>query len=170
MKTRNSTLLIVDDDADQLFLFTHTFEKMRTRYTVQLAASGEEAVSYLTALGPFADRQQFQFPTYILTDQRMHPGDGFAILEFLRTNPALSVVPVIVLSSSDDCDDIRRAYLLGASSYFIKPLDLLGLGELLRSIREYWTQCEVPQVDIHGNALPTHSAGKHGARYAPPGD
>jgi len=168
MKAQKLTLLIVDDDADQRFFFKKSFESLGTRYKVQLAADGNEAIAYLKGEGKFGDRTEFEFPSYILTDLQMSPGDGFHILEFLKGIPALSVIPVVMLSNSDDVDDIRQAYLLGASSYFVKPRNVSFLGDLLKTIHEYWLGCEVPEVDADGYALPTNSTGRLGARYKKP--
>jgi len=98
----------------------------------------------------------------------MSAGDGFAILDFLRKNPELSVIPVVMLSSSDDPDDIRQAYLLGASSYFVKPHAPLELRTLLKKVHEYWVGCEVPEVDESGYAIATNSRGRPGARFPKP--
>ncbi len=98
----------------------------------------------------------------------MEPGDGFTLLEFLKDHPALSVIPVVMMSSSEDHDDIRQAYLLGASSIFVKPPSLAGLKTLFRKIHEYWAECEVPEVDVDGYAVTTNSTGRLGARYTKP--
>ncbi len=168
MKAQKFTLLIVDDNEDERFLAQKTFEGLASKYKVQLASSGDEAIAYLKGEGKFADRAQFEFPAYIITDLQMAPGDGFHVLEFLKSNPALSVIPVVMLSASDDPDDIRQAYLLGASSFLVKPPTLGGLKTLLRKVHEYWAECEVPEVDAEGYAVPTNSTGRIGARYKKP--
>ena len=121
-----------------------------------------------STIPPFADRKQFEFPSYIITDLQMEPGDGFHLLEFLKDHPALSVIPVVMMSSSQDHDDIRQAYLLGASSFLVKPPTLAGLRTLLRKVHEYWAECEVPEVDADGYAVDTNSTGRLGARYRKP--
>ena len=73
-----------------------------------------------------------------------------------------------MVSSSEDADDIRQAYLLGASSYFVKPADVADLRRLLKKIHDYWTECEVPEVDAEGYAVATDDTGKLGARYKKP--
>jgi len=168
MKGKKYTLLIVDDDEDQRFLAQHTFEGLATKYKVQLAANGNEAIAYLKGEGAFADLTKFEFPSYILTDLKMQPGDGFHILEFIKAHPALSIIPVVMLSTSDDADDIRQAYLLGASSFFVKPPSLAELKVLIRKIHDYWTECEVPEVDEDGYAVATSNSGRLGARYTKP--
>src|SRR5512140_3179142 len=106
MKAQKHTLLIVDDDDDARFLAQHTFQRLGSKYKIQLAASGDEAIAYLKGEGKFADRTKFEFPAYILTDLKMEPGDGFHLLQFIKDNPALSIIPVVMLSSSEDHDDI----------------------------------------------------------------
>ena len=168
MKAQKYTLLIVDDSDPQRLFLEKTFQSLGTHYLIQSARSGEEAVSYLKGEGKYKDRARYEFPSYIITDLNMSPGDGFQLLDFLKQNPALSVVPVVMLSSSDDEDDIRQAYLLGASSYFVKPPGFSALKVLLKKIHDYWTECEVPRVDLEGYALPTDSRGKPGSRFTKP--
>ncbi len=168
MKAQKFTLLIVDDDENARFLAKRTFQSLDAGYNVQLASCGDEAIAYLKGEGKFADRNQFEFPYYVITDLQMAPGDGFTLLEFVKDHPALSLIPVVMLSSSDHPDDIRQAYLLGASSFLVKPPTLAGLKTLLHKVHDYWVQCEVPEVDLNGYALRTNSAGRPGARYNKP--
>ena len=168
MKATKYTLLIVDDDEDQRLIFKRTFEALGTKYKVQQAKSGDEALAYLRGEGKYQDRSKFEFPSYIITDLNMAPGDGFHILEFLKNRQALSVIPVVMLSTSDDPDDIRQAYLLGASSYFVKPPGVQSLRELLNKIHDYWIECQVPEVNSEGYAVETESKGRLGARYKKP--
>jgi DNA-binding response OmpR family regulator len=98
----------------------------------------------------------------------MAPGDGFRLLDFIKKNPALSIIPVVMLSGSEDPDDIRHGYLLGASSFFTKPNTPEGVIALAKSIHDYWSQCQVPAVDENGFALMTDSRGKAGESYGKP--
>ena len=100
--------MIVEDDEDQRIFLQKSFEALGTHYTVQTLQSGDEAIAYLKGEGRFSNRAEFQFPAYIITDLKMADGDGFHILEFIKKNPALSVIPVVVLSSSEDQDDVRE--------------------------------------------------------------
>ncbi len=168
MKASKFTLLVVDDSEDDQILINRAFEDLGAKYITQNLCSGNEAIAYLKGEGKFADRRRYEFPSYILTDLKMAPGDGFHLLEFLKNNPALSVIPVVMFSASEDSDDIRHAYLLGASSYMVKPGSIEALRLLLRKIHEYWAECEIPEVDPSGYALPTSSTGRLGARYRKP--
>lgn len=144
------------------------FSKLDFRYSVHALRSGNEAIHYLAGRGKFKDRERYPFPGYIITDLQMKDGDGLAVLEFLKKNPALSVIPVVVFSSSDDPDDIRHCYLQGCSAYFLKPSSQTELQDLVRRIHDYWKDSQVPQVDVEGYALETSSKGKVGERFAKP--
>ncbi|MBA4150897.1 MAG: response regulator [Verrucomicrobia bacterium] len=105
---------------------------------------------------------------FITTDLKMPGGDGFAVLEHIKGNPAWAIIPTVVLSSSIDPDDIRTSYLLGASSYHVKPSNFNELCDQLRILHDYWMTCRVPQVDASGMQIRTSSAGKLGERFVQP--
>jgi CheY-like chemotaxis protein len=168
MKANKFTLLIVDDDESDRFLMERAFQTLGTHYRIHTVESGDEAVAYINGSGKFNDRKIYQFPSYIITDLKMYPGDGFTLLQHIKKHPALSIIPVVMLSGSGDADDIRHAYLLGASSYFTKPGSPDALRALLRKIHDYWVECQVPAVDEDGYALMTSSVGKAGERFIKP--
>jgi CheY-like chemotaxis protein len=116
--------------------------------------------------GKFADRVKFAYPTFITTDLKMPGADGFAVLEHLKNNPEWAVIPTVVLTSSRDLDDIKKAYMLGASSFHVKPANTEGLRDQLRVLNDYWMTCQVPEVDSTGRQLRTDSRGKLGERFA----
>ena len=168
MKATKFTLLLVEDDDDQRVFLRAAFQSFASRYVIHTLPSGNEAIAYLKGEGKYGDRSQFEFPSYIITDLKMAPGNGFDLLEFIKNNPALSIIPVVMLSSSDDADDIRQAYLLGASSYLTKPAGFPALRALLQKVHDYWAECEVPEVDDQGYAVPTARKGKAGERFSRP--
>jgi CheY-like chemotaxis protein len=160
MKMRKAVILIVDDDANDQFLIKTAFRDAGITDTIQTVNDGAEAISYLKGNGKFADRDAYLFPTFVLTDLKMPRVNGFELLRFLKSNPQLIVVPAVVFTSSADRDDVKRAYLFGANAYHVKSQTLDGLCEQLKLVHEYWTSCEVPEVDKTGNLLPTESGGK----------
>jgi CheY-like chemotaxis protein len=93
--------------------------------------------------------------------------DGFAVLEHLKNNPEWAIIPTVVFSGSADHDDIKRADLLGASSYHEKPTSLEALRIQMKVLHDYWMTCHVPQVDITGKHLKTYALGKLGERFVP---
>ena len=92
-------------------------------------------------------------------------GDGFTILEHLESTPQSTVIPIVVLSSSSDSDDIKRAYSLGASAYLVKPTDVLALTKMIQALLAFWLYCEVLEVDQEGVQLRTKKTGKLGERF-----
>lgn len=168
MKAQKYSLLIVDDSEHDRFFLERAFQKLGPHYRIHALTSGNEAINYIKGEGKFVDRTEFQFPSYIITDLKMSPGDGFHLLSFIKKHPALSIIPIVMLSDSGDPDDIRHAYLLGASSYFTKPSNPADLTFLIKSIHEYWAKCQVPAVDKEGYALATNSTGKAGEPYPKP--
>lgn len=169
MQTHGLRILLIDNDVNDRFLSQLALEKvLPPGSVVNTAHSGDEAVAYMIGEGKFSNREMHPFPSLVITDLHMPNGDGFDVLEFLQNNPAWNVVPRLMFSSSADADDVRTAYMLGASAYHIKPLALLDMEARMRSIIEYWAGSQVPPVDRTGRVLPTNSTGRLGARYAKP--
>jgi len=170
MRKYHSTIMIVDDDANDRFLIERAFRSIGVKEPIHTINGGLEAIAYMMGEGKYADRAKFAYPTFISTDLKMPGADGFAVLEHLRRNPEWAVIPTVVLTGSRDRDDIKKAYMLGASSYHVKPSSPEGLRTLLRVLHEYWMSCEVPEVDSTGRQLHTNSQGKLGERFAQVGD
>jgi CheY-like chemotaxis protein len=162
MKDPNGTILLVDDDSHFLMFVEHVLRGNGVTAPVQLAHDGEEAIAYLIGEGKYSDRKIYPYPTFIVTDLSMPKADGFAVLQFLKKNPECAVIPTVVLSSSSDLDDIKKAYQLGASSYHVKPMGLENLAKLMKILHDYWMTCECPEVDGSGHQMPTNSIGKLG--------
>lgn len=158
-------ILIVDDDPDAQEMFVLAFQRVGVSSRIECVGSGSEAVEYVRGEGHFSDRQRFPYPSLLITDLKMPHGDGFSLLEQLKSTPPYRVIPTIVMSTSSDEDDIRRSYMLGASSYFVKPTGFEALERLLKLIHELWLLAELPAVDASGKQLATNSAGKLGERF-----
>lgn len=165
MKKYHATILVVEDDANDRDLIERGFRAIGVTDPIHLASDGLEAIAYMMGEGKFADRNQFAYPTFIITDLKMPGADGFAVLEFLKGNPEWAIIPTIVLSASQDPDDIKKSYMLGASSFHVKPHSHRDLQKQLSVIHDYWMTCEVPEVDASGKHLPTKSKGKLGERF-----
>lgn len=122
MNLTGQTILVVDDNSDDRFFMGRALKRVASELSVQVAASGDEAVAYLDGSGVYANRLLFPYPSFVITDLNMPDGDGFSLLRHIQasTHPFLRVM---MLSSSDDPNHPRQAYGLGASSYCIKPQD-----------------------------------------------
>jgi len=165
VKKRTPTILVVEDNLDDQFMLQRAFKKIGVTTPLHMVNNGLEAIAYMMGEGKFADREKFAYPTFVMTDLKMPGADGFAVLEFLRGNPEWAVIPTIVISASPDLDDIKKAYMLGASSYHIKPNSSDAVTHQLKVLHDYWITCEVPEVDRTGKQLHTESHGKLGERF-----
>jgi PAS domain S-box-containing protein len=166
MKSYHSTIMVVDDDPGDLMLIERAFRSIGVKDPIHTINGGLEAIAYMMGEGKYSDRSVYAYPTFITTDLKMPGADGFAVLEHLKNNPEWAVIPTVVLTGSADLDDIKKAYMLGASSYHVKPSAPDGLRHILRALHTYWLTCEVPEVDSTGRQIPTDSAGKLGERFA----
>lgn len=166
MKKYYSTIMVVDDDPNDLIFIEKAFRAIGVTNPIHTINGGQEAIAYMMGEGKFSDRSVYAYPTFITTDLKMPGADGFAVLEHLKNNPEWAVIPTVVLTSSSDLDDIKKAYMLGASSYHVKPSSPDDLRHLLKVLHDYWLTCEVPEVDSTGRQLRTDSAGKLGERFA----
>ena len=147
-ENRLFTILMVDDDPDDRLLFKEACEEVRLRNPLDFLENGEQLVDYLKRRGPYADLEGSPFPGIILLDLNMPLKDGREALEEIKADAEWRHIPVIVLTTSKDEDDILSSYGLGASSYIVKPISLDRLMRVVNSIGEYWVQIvEVPQTE-----------------------
>jgi CheY-like chemotaxis protein len=166
MKTAHPTILVVEDKTTDQRMIQEGFRTIGVTDPIHYMNGGREAIAYMMGEGKFGDRVKFAYPTFVITDLHMKEGDGFAVLEFLKTNPEWAIIPTIVMSRSVDLDDIKTSYLLGASSYHVKPGTQVGMTHLLLILHAYWMTCEVPEVDRSGRQLRTDDRGKLSERFS----
>ena len=142
------TILLIEDDPNDRLLVQRAFRRAGLPKP-QTLGDGEQAVAYLSGTGDFSNRSQHPLPTLILLDLKMPRMDGFELLRWLRAHPdGLRHLPVVVLTSSAETPDIRRAYEVGANSYLVKPPTFDALQELVRVVSLYWQkQNRGPQLD-----------------------
>lgn len=165
MKIQLKTILVVEDDPNDQFFIKEAFREAGVVGPIHVVDDGIEAIKYMMGEGQYADRERFAYPTFVMTDLKMPRMDGFGVLEFIKNNPAWRIIPTVVLSASNDLDDIKKSYMLGASSYHVKPQNLDKLRRQLKVLYDYWQTCELPEVDISGKQLRTESRGKLGERF-----
>src|SRR4029079_7410473 len=122
-----ATVLLAEDDADDILLTQIAFEKARLANPLQVVRDGEEAIDYLKGAGRFADRRQFPLPILLLLDLKMPKANGFQVLEWLRQHTDFGRLSVAFMTSPDHDPHISRAYQLGADSYLRKPPDAMAL-------------------------------------------
>jgi len=145
---RAETVLIVEDDPYDTKLIMRAIKKARMLNPVQTVEDGEAAIAYLSGKPPYEDRTLYPLPVLVLLDLKMPKRDGFEVLQWLRSQPALGRVPVVVLTSSNQTLDINRAYELGANSYLVKPVGTDAMVDMLKTVELYWLITnKAPELD-----------------------
>lgn len=138
MNNVNSEILLVEDNPDDVFLLNRAFRRANIANSIQVIEDGEAAVQYLSGQGTYADRQLYPLPILMLLDLKLPRRSGHEVLEWLRQQPGLKRLPVVVLTSSQQDIDIDRAYDLGANSYLVKPVGFDALIEMVKNLNVYW--------------------------------
>ena len=131
-------VLLVDDNADDVLLMTRAFSATAITVPLRVLSDGAAAIEYLSGAGEYADRAAHPLPALMLLDLKMPRISGFAVLDWLRQQPALKRLPVVVLTSSSQEMDVNRAYDLGANSYIVKPSGLQHIAQVAKEIEAYW--------------------------------
>jgi DNA-binding response OmpR family regulator len=131
-------ILQVEDDPNDVLFLELAMETAGFKVPVQVVVDGQQALDYLSAIGPFADREAYPEPSLVLLDLRIPKIPGLDVLRWLRHQPALKMIPVLILTSSDAERDIEEAYRLGADCYIIKPINPSDLLEIAKYIRDHW--------------------------------
>jgi len=135
---KSVTILMADDDQDDCLLVSKAFEASRLANELRFVADGEELVDYLQHRGKYADAQAAPRPGLILLDLNMPRKDGREALKEIKNDASLREIPIVILTTSKDEEDILRSYDLGANSYITKPVTFEGLCEVMRSLGKYW--------------------------------
>jgi len=148
MDNKDITVLLVEDDLNDIFLVKRAFKMAEVKNPLQVATDGQEAILYLRGEGKYSDRQVYPLPKLVVMDIKMPRKSGFEVLEWVKQNAPLRRIPVVIVSSSDDPADINRAYELGANAYMVKPVDFRAVEHLFVSITHYWgLECAKPQFE-----------------------
>jgi CheY-like chemotaxis protein len=141
---RFHTILIAEDNPDDLLLMERAIKKAEIRGQVHSVSDGEEAVRYLEGNGKYGNRDAYPIPTLTFLDLKMPRASGFEVLEWMRRHPDCQVFPTIVLSSSALEIDVRKAYDLGANTFFVKPGTFAELVSMLKHVEGYWSNALKP--------------------------
>jgi CheY-like chemotaxis protein len=135
MRNQFGSILLVEDDEGDLFLMQRALKKAKMDGPLHIVTDGKMAIDFLSGVGSFSDRSRFPIPVLVFLDLKLPFLDGFEVLRWIRSTPALDEVAVVVLSSSDQPRDRQLADQLGARAYLVKPPNVESLHELLRSFK-----------------------------------
>ena len=131
-------ILLVEDNPDDEALTLRALARNGIRHEVQVVRDGVEALDYLFGRGAFAGRDTRQQPAVTLLDLKLPRLDGLEVLRQLRANDATRFLPVVILTSSKEDQDLVQGYGLGANSYIRKPVDFVQFTEAVRQVGSYW--------------------------------
>jgi CheY-like chemotaxis protein len=130
--------LMIEDDPNQALLMLRCFEKVMLPFPLPVMRDGEEALDYLDGRGKYGDRARYPLPTLVIADLHLPKMSGFEILSWIRARPELARLVVFILTSSPLREDLERAYLLGADYYFVKPMPMVDLLEMVKVLAMRW--------------------------------
>jgi two-component system response regulator len=131
-------ILLVEDNADDEALTLRALNKSKVANTIVVVRDGAEALDYLFCSGAYADRNPLDLPQVILLDLKLPKVDGLEVLRRLRAEPRTHMLPVVILTSSKEEQDLVNAYSNGANSYVRKPVDFNQFVEAIRQLGLYW--------------------------------
>jgi CheY-like chemotaxis protein len=137
-----AVILIAEDREDDILLIRRSFIGAHVSNPIQIVRNGEQTISYLEGEGKFANRDEFPLPALLLLDLKMPRMDGFQVLNWIRQQPGLKPLRIIVLTASADMHDVNKAYELGANSFLVKPLDFENFVEMSRFLNDYWLRLD----------------------------
>lgn len=151
-------ILLVDDSPRDTEMALEALAHYHIANEVVALRDGAEALDYLHRRGPFADRPGTD-PAVILLDLKMPKVDGLEVLRDVKADPRLKVIPVVMMTSSREEQDLLRSYALGANAYVVKPLDFHEFIEAVKVVGAFWAVLNEP---------PRHSRSPFGAPSATP--
>jgi two-component system response regulator len=138
------TILLVEDNPSDIDLTKRALSKGHILNELVVAEDGQEALDYLFGSGMYADRDSARAPTLILLDLKLPKVDGLEVLRRIRGDSRTKRLPVVILTSSKEEQDIATSYDLGANSYIRKPVDFLQFAEAIENLGLYWLVLNEP--------------------------
>ena len=134
----DKVILLVEDNPDDEALTLRAFRQNKIRNPVVVARDGVEALDYLFGTGAYRGRDIAVMPQVVLLDLKLPKLDGLEVLSRIRANPTTKLLPVVVLTSSKEEQDLVNSYSLGANSYVRKPVEFPQFAEAVRQLGLYW--------------------------------
>ncbi len=144
--TKDKVILLVEDNPDDVALTRRAFSKAKIANRMVVATDGVEALDYLFATGPWAGRSQEEDPSVVLLDLKLPKLDGLEVLRRLREHPHTKPLPVVIMTSSVEEQDLIRGYQLGCNSYIRKPVDFREFVEATHTLGMYWLLLNEPPI------------------------
>jgi two-component system response regulator len=131
-------ILLVEDNPNDVKLALHAFRRNNLANRVQVTRDGAEALEYLFGTDRYAGRRAENGPRVILLDLKLPLVDGIEVLRRIKADPRTRPIPVVVMTSSQEENDVVESYALGVNSYIVKPVDFDQFTEVVRQLGFYW--------------------------------
>ena len=138
IETNCLEILLVEDNPQDLELTLRALQKARLANHIQIARDGREALDYLFCEGSFAERPKGLRPKVVLLDLKLPKIDGLEVLRQIKGDPRTLTIPVVVLTSSKEQNDVVESYRLGVNSYIVKPVNFESFSRSVQDIGLYW--------------------------------
>lgn len=144
MSANTKSILLVEDNPDDEALAIRAFQRHHIGNEIVVAHDGVEALDYLFGTGIYAGRDMSVKPTVVLLDLKLPRLDGIEVLRRIRSDERTKLLPVVVLTTSSEEQDMLDSYSLGCNSYIRKPVDFLQFSEAIRQLGMYWLLMNEP--------------------------
>ena len=148
MSEKLHAILAAEDEASDRMIFEMAFQRAKLPCSLVFVHDGQQAVDYLSGKGQYADRAAHPLPALLVLDLKMPRMNGFDVLTWLAKQPDLKEIPAVVLSSSSDEFDVKKARELGAREYFVKPHSLHELIEIMQQMQTRWLSAAATDAKI----------------------
>lgn len=148
MPMKEKIILLVEDNPDDEELTIRSLRKANITNQIKVAQDGQEALEFLFCEGKYADRDPTKMPTVVLLDLKLPKLNGIDVLKQMRADARTTLIPVVVLTSSSEDEDMLNSYESGANSYVRKPVDFAAFAEVVTQLGVYWM--------LHNQAPPWH--------------
>ncbi|MCE5245189.1 MAG: response regulator [Syntrophobacteraceae bacterium] len=140
MKVRSKPIVILmaDDDQDDCMLVKDVFEELHLAGDLYFVDDGDKLLDFLHHRGAYTEGNSYPRPSLILLDLNMPRKDGREALREIKADRSLRSIPVVILTTSNEEEDICRSYKAGANSFITKPVTFEGLADVMKSLGKYW--------------------------------
>ncbi len=143
-------ILLVEDNPDDEELTLRALKLSRVLNEVIVVRDGEEALDYIFGTGNYSNREAYILPQVVLLDLKLPKLSGLDVLERVRANPSTQLLPIVILTSSNEEEDILSSYRLGANSYVRKPVEFQRFAEAVQQLGLYWMLInQAPATSFH---------------------